>query len=76
MNGMFNGLNSLTSLDVSNFDTRNVMDMSWMFLNNSQLTSIIYGENFIRKSNSNITDMFYNCPANKPTHSSWVGVSW
>ena len=31
MSYMFNGLSSLTELDVSNFDTSNVTDMEWMF---------------------------------------------
>ena len=33
MYAMFNGLFDLTSLDVSNFDTRNVTNMSLMFAN-------------------------------------------
>ena len=40
MSYMFNGASSLTSLDVSKWDTSNVTDMSWMFSNISSLTKL------------------------------------
>ena len=53
MNSMFNYCKVLTSLDVSNFDTSNVTDMSWMFYDCIALTSIDVS-NF---DTSNVTDM-------------------
>ena len=41
----------------------------------SSLTTINYGENFIYANNANIRNMFSNCPANKPTHESWSGIT-
>ncbi len=76
MYGMFNGCSGLTSLDVSNFDTSNVTNMSDMFYNCSGLTNITYGTNFIHNSTATVTYMFNSCPANKPTHSSWTGVTY
>ena len=40
MNCLFFDLNSLTTLDVSNFNTENVIKMSGMFYNCNLLTSI------------------------------------
>jgi surface protein len=40
MHGMFSGCSSLTSLDLSNFNTSNVKDLSYMFYNCSSLTSL------------------------------------
>ena len=37
---MFYGCNKLTSLDLSNFNTNNVNDMSYMFYDCSSLTSL------------------------------------
>ncbi len=74
MSGMFNGCSNLTSLNVSSFDTSNVTDMNYMFYNSSSLSTITYGVNFIRKSNSNIDCMYVSCPANKPTDPSWNGA--
>ena len=37
---MFSGCSALTSLDLSNFNTKNVEDMSGMFSNCSSLTSL------------------------------------
>ena len=60
MSSMFYNCSSLTSLDLSNFDTSNVTNMSSMFSNCSSLTSLDLS-NF---DTSNVTDMdtmFYNC---------------
>jgi len=75
MSFMFSEMSSLTSLDISSFDTSNETDMSFMFSNSSNLDTIIYGNNFIKNFDSNVENMFNNCPANKPTHSSWEGAS-
>jgi len=74
MSSMFNGCSSLTSLNISGFDTSNVIDMSGMFASAGSLSTITYGTNFIRRSDSNITDMFNGSPANKPTDPSWDGA--
>lgn len=50
-----------TKLDVSNFNTSKVTDMSYMFYNNYALTEIVGLENF---DTSNVTDMegmFWDC---------------
>ena len=57
---MFSGCNSLTSLDVSNWDTSNVTDMSLMFDSCHSLTSL----DVSNWDTSNVTDMslmFENC---------------
>jgi len=73
---MFSEMSSLTNLDLSGFDTSNVIDMSDMFRSSVKLSSIIYGTNFIRKSDSNISYMYDYCPANKPTDPSWDGATY
>ena len=45
-----------------------------MFIGNNNLATITYGDNFIRKVDSDISSMFSGCPANKPDHSSWNGA--
>jgi len=40
MRDMFRGANGLTHLDVSNFNTSRVTDMSWMFSGTTRLTSL------------------------------------
>ena len=74
MSEMFSIMTSLTSLDLSNFDTSNVTDMSGMFFYDYQLNNITYGNNFVYANSATITDMYYKCPANKPTDPSWDGV--
>ena len=57
---MFKGCNNLTNIDVSNFDTKNVTDMSGMFDSCNNLTNIDVA-NF---DTNNVTDMgcmFYGC---------------
>lgn len=53
MNSMFNGLSSVTMLDLSNFNTQNVTDMSFMFAGLSSVTTLDI-RNFDTK---NVTDM-------------------
>ena len=74
MSCMFAEMYSLTKLDLSSFDTSNVTNMSQMFYGSSSLTNITYGTKFVHASDANITSMFSNCPANKPTDPSWDGV--
>ena len=57
---MFKGCSSLTSLDVSKFDTQNVTNMSNMFDGCSSLTSLDLS-NFKTQNVTNMGDMFYNC---------------
>ncbi|MGL9824383.1 hypothetical protein IGL62_000856 [Enterococcus sp. AZ137] len=57
---MFNGCNSLTSLDVSNFDTSLVQAMRYMFAN-CELLETIDVSNFNTESVNYLTYMFLNC---------------
>ena len=62
MSGMFLGCISLSSLDVSRWDTSQVTDMSWMFGGCSTLSSL----DVSRWDTSKVTDMnfmFYRCSA-------------
>ena len=40
MSGMFNGFNSLTKIDLSNFNTQNVTNMRYIFSGCNSLTKI------------------------------------
>ena len=73
MSGMFRGT-ALTKLDLSNFDTSNVTNMNHMFASASRLDTITYGNAFVYANAANVDDMFYDCPANRPTDPSWEGV--
>ena len=55
MNGMFNNCRSLTSLDVSNWDTSNVTNMAAMFSNCESLTTL----NLSKWDTSNVIYMSY-----------------
>ena len=57
---MFAWCNSLTSLDLSNFDTSKVTDMNSMFYYCSSLTSLDLS-NFDTNNVTNMSDMFHNC---------------
>ena len=59
MEYLFNGCSSLTSLDLSNFNTANVRSMSWMFLCSS-LTSLDLS-NFNTSNVRSMYDMFSGC---------------
>ena len=54
---MFSGMNSLTSLDLSNFDTSKVMDMSSMFASSSNIASLDLS-NFDTSKVTNMSGMF------------------
>ena len=47
---MFEDCSSLTSLDLSNFDTSAVPDMGYMFHNCTSLTNLLLGPNFFKTS--------------------------
>ena len=57
---MFSGCYKLTSLDVSNFDTSNVTDMSGMFSGCQNLTSLDVS-NFNTSKVTDMSSMFYSC---------------
>lgn len=54
---MFSDMRSLTSLDLSNFDTSRVMDMGGMFASSSNLTSLDLS-NFDTSKVTNMSNMF------------------
>ena len=60
-NCMFQDLNSLTKVDLSNFHCSNAKDMSHMFENCNQLTEIINLNNIITSSVTNMESLFQNC---------------
>ena len=76
MYSMFNGCSKLKSLNLSGFDISNVDEMRLLFEGCSNLILIEYGDKFILKEGANTAEMFVNCPANKPTHESWNGVTF
>ena len=59
MNSMFRNMSSLTSLNLSNFDTSKVIDMGFMFYDMSNLTTINLS-NFDTSKVTNMGSMFYN----------------
>lgn len=67
MCAMFGSTLSLTTIDLRGFNTSNVIDMSWMFENNTNLTNIIFGSNFVTsavqgtKDNEGLAGMFSGC---------------
>ena len=65
MASMFRDCSSLSSLDLSSFDTSQVTDMSWMFgfSNNvtSNLTTITFGSNFNTENVTTMYCMFRRC---------------
>ena len=60
MYNMFDGCSSLTSLDVSGFDTSAVTSMDYMFQNCSSLTSLDLS-NFDTSAVTDMRDMFNGC---------------
>ena len=57
---MFEGCNSLTNLNLSNFNTQNVTDMNKMFWGCKSLTNLNLS-NFNTQNVINVGGMFYNC---------------
>ena len=62
MDGMFNGCEALTSLDLINFKTENVTDMDGMFFGCQALTSLDVS-NFNTQNVTDMGDMFSRCSA-------------
>ena len=60
MSNMFRECKSLTSLDLSNFKTANVTNMSWMFTDCKNLTAVDVS-NFNTNKVTNMLGMFSNC---------------
>ena len=58
---MFRSCHSLTSLDVSNFDTQQVKDMSYMFYNCESLFSIPDISKWNTNNVIDMSNMFHNC---------------
>ena len=71
MNRMFEGCKALKSLDLSNFNTQNVTDMSWMFYNCESLTTIFCNSNWNVGYNVYDIAMFYNCRQLKGTNTAY-----
>ena len=61
MGGVFASCSSLTSLDVSNFNTKNVENMESMFNNCQSLKTINFGDNFVAQNLNNMIEMFAAC---------------
>ena len=61
MNAMFKNCSSLTSLDLTSFNTANVTDMSYMFYNCPALTTIYASNKFITSLVTKSVDMFSGC---------------
>jgi len=57
---MFYNCSNLTKIDLSYFDTKNVIDMSCMFYGCSNLTSLDLSS-FNTQNVNNMSDMFYEC---------------
>ena len=57
---MFSDCSSLTSLDISSFNTSNVTNMNWMFKDCSSLTSLDLSS-FNTSNVTGMNSMFYNC---------------
>ena len=60
MRGMFAGCESLTALDLSNFDTSMVTEMNWMFKHCQSLTSLDLS-NFDTAKVTDMSWMFFGC---------------
>ncbi len=60
LNGMFSGCSGLTKIDVSNFNTGNVVNMYGLFSGCSNLTELDLS-NFNTYNTTNMCGLFYNC---------------
>ena len=58
---MFSGCNVLERLDLSSFDTSNVMEMTQMFGGCKNLKTIYAGEGWNTSKVKNSEEMFYDC---------------
>ena len=59
---MFDYCQALTSLDLSSFDTSNVLEMEHMFGCCISLTDLILGDHFVA-TNVSLEDLLDDCPA-------------
>ena len=59
--GMFANCENLISVDLSNFDTSNVVSLNSLFYGCDNLTSVIFGENFVTSKVTNMALMFMFC---------------
>ena len=58
---MFAACSSLTELNLTNFDTSSVTNMTGMFEDCTELTSILVSDKWKENSTLDKTDMFNNC---------------
>ena len=72
MNSMFDSCSSLTSLDVTYFNTANVTGMNNMFYSCSALTTIYASDNFVTDKVEYSYNMFYDCTSLKGTTLEYV----
>ena len=63
MQGLFSGCTNLTYLDLTSFDTHNVTDISDMFYDCQNLTTILVGSGWNTDAAQTTKGMFYNCYA-------------
>ena len=61
MAGMFQLCANLTSLNLSSFNTRKVLEMSYMFNGCSRLNEIKVGADWVISEETGTTDMFKEC---------------
>ena len=71
MSWMFSGCSALTSLDLSNFKTKNVTGMSCMFYGCTSLTTIYCNSNWKVGQNVDGQHMFYDCRQLKGTNTAF-----
>ena len=64
MSCMFNECSSLTNINLSNFNTQSVTDMSWMFSGCNSLKSLDLS-NFNTQNVTDMYDMFDRCKSLK-----------
>ena len=59
--GMFQGCSSLITLNLSNWNTENANTMQGMFYECTNLSSIIFGDDFNTSNVTTMREMFYGC---------------
>ena len=75
MNNMFSNCSSLTSLDLSSFDTSEAISMNGMFSNCSSLTSLDLSS-FDTSNVTDMSDMFSNCSSLANLDIRKASLSW
>ena len=82
MDGMFEGCEKLTTLDLSNFDTSSVTNMNFMFEDCSNLTTIYVSDKWNTNKVSKNSRMFLRCSSLKgaisydPTKTTATYANW